>query len=131
MDTKELETLDPLHFSPVDVNGSLFGPPFPIVHDQLPCLDHIERKAAVLAVCLIFVADQDYHCCVVSKLKDSVGVVLGHAVVGEQRAEEGAKHAPMRGPNVEEQRGRCVVAYPYNLGAARQEVQDPVAEEGV
>ena len=45
MDTKELETLDPLHYSPIDINGGLFGPPFPIVHDHLLCLAHIERKA--------------------------------------------------------------------------------------
>jgi hypothetical protein len=25
VDTKELETLDPLHYNPVDVNGGLFG----------------------------------------------------------------------------------------------------------
>ena len=31
--TKELETLDLLHYSPVDVNGGLFGPPFSVVHD--------------------------------------------------------------------------------------------------
>jgi hypothetical protein len=35
VDTKELETLDPLHFNPVDVNGGLFSLPFPVVHDQL------------------------------------------------------------------------------------------------
>ena len=31
-------------------------------------------------------------------------------------------------PSVEDQRGGCVVAYPYHLGAALQEGQDPVAE---
>jgi hypothetical protein len=36
-----------------------------------------------------------------------------------------------RGPCVEDQRGGCVVTYPYHLGAACQEVQDPVAEGGV
>jgi hypothetical protein len=35
VDAKELETLDPLHHSPVDVNGGLFSPPFPVVHNQL------------------------------------------------------------------------------------------------
>ena len=58
-------------------------------------------------------------------------VVLGHAVVGEQGVQEGTKHTPLRGPHVEDQRGRCVVTYSYHLGAARQEVQDPVAEGGV
>jgi hypothetical protein len=58
-----------------------------------------------------------YHCCVISKLNDGVGVVLGHTVVGEQGVQEGTKHTNLRGPSVEEQRGRCVVAYPYRLGA--------------
>ncbi|KAK6292163.1 hypothetical protein J4Q44_G00379480 [Coregonus suidteri] len=35
-----------------------------------------------------------------------------------------------RSPRVEDQRGRCVVAYPYHLGAACQDVQDPVSEGG-
>ena len=59
------------------------------------------------------------------------GVVFGHAVMGEQRVQEGTKYTPLRGPSVEDQCGRCVVAYPYHLGAAHQEVQDPVAEGGV
>ena len=46
-------------------------------------------------------------------------------------SQEGTEHAPLRGPGVEDQRGSCVVAYPYHLGAARQEVHDPDAEEGV
>ena len=70
-------------------------------------------------------------CFVVSKLNDGVGVVLGHAVMGEQGVQEGTKHTPLRGPSVEDQHGRPVVAYPYHLGAARQEVQDPASEGGV
>ena len=68
---------------------------------------------------------------VVSKLNDGVGVVPGHAIVGEQGVQEQTEHAPLRGPSVKDQCGRCVVAYPYHLGAAHQEVQDPVAEGGV
>ena len=91
-----METLDPLHYRPVDVNGGLFGPPFPVVNDQLLCLAHIEGEVVVLAPhchaphcqdsdlfpigCLIVVGD----CCVVSKLNDGVGDVFGQAVVGEQ-----------------------------------------------
>jgi hypothetical protein len=100
VDTKELETLDPLHFSPVNVNGCLFGPPFPIVYDELLCIAHLEGEVVVLAShyqvsdllpigCLIVVGDQAYYCCVVSKLNDGVGVVFGHAVVGEQGVQEG------------------------------------------
>ena len=54
-----------------------------------------------------------------------------HAVVCEQGVQEGTKHAPLRGPSVEDQRDRCVVVYLYHVGVARQEVQDPVAEGGV
>ena len=48
-------------------------------------------------------------------------IVFGHAVVGEQGVQEGTKYTPLRGPSVEDQRGRRVVAYPYHLGAARQD----------
>ncbi|KAK6290915.1 hypothetical protein J4Q44_G00386850, partial [Coregonus suidteri] len=115
------------HYSPVDVSGGVFGPPFPVVQNQLLCLDHVEGEVVVLAPhgqvsvllpigCLIVVSDQAYHRCVVSKLNDGVGVVLSHAVVGEQGVQEGTEHAPLRGPRVEDQRGRCVVTYPYHLG---------------
>ncbi|KAK6327856.1 hypothetical protein J4Q44_G00035020, partial [Coregonus suidteri] len=108
----------------------------------LLCLGHVEGEVVILAPhgqvsdllpigCLIVVGDQAYHCCVVGKLNDGVGVVPGHAVMGEQGVQEGTEHAPLRGPHVEDQCGRCVVTYPYHLGAARQEVQDPVAEGGV
>jgi hypothetical protein len=57
--------------------------------------------------------------------------MFGHAVMSEQGVQEGAEHAPLRGPCVEDQRGGCAVTYPHYVGAAHQEVQDPVAEEGV
>ena len=134
--------LNPLHYSPVDVNGGLFGPPFPVLHDQLICLVHTEGEVVVLAphcqfsdlipiVRLTVVCDQAYHCCVVSKLNDGVGVVFGHAVVGEQGVQEWTKYTPLRGPSVKDQRDRCVVAYSYHLGVARQDVQNSVAEGGV
>ena len=68
---------------------------------------------------------------VVISNRNGVGVVLCHAVMGEQGVQEGTKHPPLIGLSVKHQRGRCVVGYPYQLGAARQEVQDPVAETGV
>ena len=49
MDTKELETLNLLNYSPVDVNGGLFGPPFPVVYNQLLRLENIEGEVVVLA----------------------------------------------------------------------------------
>ena len=69
-------------------------------------------------------------CCVVSKLNDGVGVSYGQAVVGEHGIQEGTKYTPLRGPSVKDQRCRHVVTYPYHLGVACQEVQDPVAEGG-
>jgi hypothetical protein len=44
---------------------------------------------------------------------------------------ERTEHALLSSPRVEDQRGGCVVTYHYHLGAARQKVQDPVAEGGV
>ena len=58
-------------------------------------------------------------------------VMRDHAVLGEQGVQEGTEHAPLRDSSVEDQRGRCGATYPHHLGAARQEVQDPVAEGGV
>ena len=43
-----------------------------------------------------------YHCCVIGKLNDCVGVVPGRAVMSEQGVQEGTEHAPLRGPCVEE-----------------------------
>ena len=47
MDTKELETLYPLHYRPVDVHGGVLGPPFPVVLNQLLLL--VEGEVVVLA----------------------------------------------------------------------------------
>ena len=103
MDTKEFEALDPVHYSPVDINGAVLGTPFPVVHDQL------ERVVVVLAPhcqisdllpigCLIVIGDHAYHQHVVAKLNDGVGVVC------EQGVQEGTKHASLRGLRVEGQR---------------------------
>ena len=73
IDTKELEALNLLHYSPVDENV-VFGPPFPVVHNHLLSLDHFEGKIVVLAShsqvsglipigCLVLVGDQAYHGC--------------------------------------------------------------------
>ncbi len=40
----------------------------------------------------IVVADETYHCCVISELDDVVGAELGSAVVGQQREEQRAEH---------------------------------------
>ena len=56
---------------PVNINGGLFGLPFPVVHDRLLCLAHVEGEVVVLAPhcqvsdlligCLLIVGDQAYH----------------------------------------------------------------------
>jgi hypothetical protein len=95
VDTKELEALKLLHYSPVDENGGMLGPPFPVVHNLLLCLDHVEGEVVVFAshgqasdllpiVCLVVVGDQAYLCCVICKINDGVGFVPGHAVMSEQ-----------------------------------------------
>ena len=138
VDSKELETPDPLHYSPVNVLGACSVRLF----DHLLCLAYIEGEVVVLAPhCqfsdflpigfLIVVGDQAYHFCVVSKLNEGLRVVFGHAVMDEKGVQEGTKYTPLRVPSVEYQRGRLVVAYTYHLGVARQGVQNPVAEEGV
>ena len=54
-----------------------------------------------------------------------------HAVVGEQGVQEGAEHVPSWAPIVEGQRRGDVVSYHHHLGAARQKVQNPIAQGGV
>jgi hypothetical protein len=85
VDTKELDVL---------------SPPFPVVHNHLLCLDHVEGEVVVLALhgqvsdllplcCLVIVGDQSYHCCVIGKLNDGVVVVPGRAVMSDQSVQEG------------------------------------------
>ena len=73
MDTKELEALILLHCSPVDENVGMLGPLFPLVHNHLLCLDHVEGQVVVLAPhsqvsdllpigYLVLFGDQAYHC---------------------------------------------------------------------
>ena len=71
MDTEDLEDLDPLHYSPVDVNGGLFGLPFPVARD--PLVDYTIRSWT-LPQCL---ADS------------GVGVVHSHTVMVEQGVQDG------------------------------------------
>jgi hypothetical protein len=77
---------------------------------------------------LIVVSDQAYHCCVVSKLNDGVGVVPGHAVMGEQGVQEGTKHTPLRGPVLRISIADVLLPTLTTLVVALHEAQDPVAE---
>ena len=66
----------------------MLGSSFPVVHDQLLCLADTEGEVIVTDLLsisgLIIVGDQAYHSRVVRKRNDGVGVVRGHAVIGEQ-----------------------------------------------
>ena len=66
---RNFEVLNLLHYSPIDENGGVLGPPFPVVHNHLLCLDHVEGEVVVLAPhgqvsdllpigCLVIVGDQ-------------------------------------------------------------------------
>ena len=81
----------------------------------------LRERLLLLIGCLVIVGDQAYHCCVICKFNDGFGDLPGRAVMSEQEVQEGTEHAPLRGPRVEDQRGGCVVTYPYHLGAACQE----------
>ena len=74
MDGKELEALNLLYYSPVDENGGVLGALFPLVHNHLLCLGHVEGEFVILEShckvsgllpigCLVIVCDQDYHYC--------------------------------------------------------------------
>ena len=69
MDPNELEALNLLHYSLIDENGGVLGPPFSVVYNHLLCLDHVEGDVVILAPhcevsdllsigCLIVVDDQ-------------------------------------------------------------------------
>ena len=73
--------------------------------------------------CLVVVGYQAYNCFVIGKLNDGIGVMPGCAVMSEQGVQDETEQAPMMGTRVQDG-----VTYLYHLGAARQEVQDPVAE---
>ena len=93
-----------------------------MIHNEIQCeleyeIQHDTVSDLLPIDSLVVVGDQAYHCCV-CKLNDGVGVVPGHAVVGEKGVQEGTEHTPLRGSGVEDQRGKCVV-------------QDPVVEGGV
>jgi hypothetical protein len=49
VDTKEFEAINPLNYSPVDVDGGVLCLSFPVVHDQLLCLADVEGEVVVLA----------------------------------------------------------------------------------
>ncbi len=104
MHPQEFIAADSLHSRAVDGQwGVVNGVRPPEVHHNLLCLLHIEGQIVsatpfsqlchfLSVVRFIVVADETYHCCVISKLDDVVGAELGSAVVGQQREEQRAEH---------------------------------------
>jgi hypothetical protein len=69
-----------------------------MLRERLLSWHHTATSLTSSVEALIVVGDQAYHCCVVSKLNDGVGVMPGHAVMSEQGVQEGTEHAPLNGP---------------------------------
>ncbi len=97
------------------------GVPPPEVQHNLLCLLHIEGQMVsatpfsqlchfLSVVRFIVVADETYHCCVISKLENVVGAELGSAVVGQQREEQRAEHTALWGTCAQCGSARGVVA---------------------
>jgi hypothetical protein len=108
----------------------VLGSWFPVIHDQLLYLVDVEGEVVILTP----------HCqvcdplpigCLIRPTTVESSVNLMMVLESCNSGEQGVQESPLRGPLVESQRGGCVVTYPYHLEAARQEVQDPLAEGGV
>ncbi len=122
MHPQELGAADSLHSRAVDGQwGVVNGVPPPEVHHILLCLLHIEGQIDsatpfsqlchfLSVVRFIVVADETYHCCVISELDDVVGAELGSAVVGQQREEQWAEHTALWGTCAQCGSARGVVA---------------------
>ncbi len=101
--------------------GVVNGVPPPEVQHNLLCLLHIEGQIIsttpfsqlchfLSVVCFIFVANETYHCCVISELDDVVGAELGSAVMGQQCEEQRAEHTALWGNCAQCGSARGVVA---------------------
>ena len=89
--------------------GACSALPFPVVHEQLLGLADIEGEVVVLAphcevsdLIPIGYRHQAYLHFLNSNLNEGVGVVCGHAVMGEQGV-----HTPLRDPRVDVAWRRC------------------------
>ncbi len=121
MHPQEFSAADSLHSRTVDGQWGVVNGVSPEVHHDLLCLRHIEGQIVsttpfrqlchfLSVVRFIIVADETYHCCVISKLDDVVGAELGSAVVGQQREEQRAEHTALWGTCAQCGSARGVVA---------------------
>ncbi len=118
---QEFSAADSLHSRTVDGQWGVVNGVSPEVHHNLLCLLHIEGQIVsatplsqlchfLSVVRFIVVADETYHCCVISKLDDVVGAELGSAVMGQQREEQRAEHTALWGTCAQCGSARGVVA---------------------
>lgn len=94
MHTQELGAAHSLHSRTIDGQRSMLSVRSPEVNNNLLCLLHIQREIVVSAplaraanlapvVCLISVANETHHSCVIRKLNEKIGAVYRSAVVGQ------------------------------------------------
>ncbi len=106
---RNLVLLTPLHSRTVDGQWGVVNGVSPEVHHNLLCLLHIEGQIVnatplsqlchfLSVVRFIVVADETYHCCVISKLDDVVGAELGSAVVVSSVKSSGLSTQPCGAP---------------------------------
>jgi hypothetical protein len=50
VETEELEALNPLNYSHIDVDAGVLAASFPVVHDQLLCLADFEGEIVIYLV---------------------------------------------------------------------------------
>ncbi len=120
MNPQEFSAADTLHSRAVDGQWGVVNGVSPEVQHLL-CLPHIEGHIVsatpfsqlchfLSVVRFIVVADETYHCCVISELDDVVRAELGSADVGQQREEQRAEHTALWGTCAQCGSARGVVA---------------------
>ena len=135
-----LRNLKLFTFSPVDVNGGVLPLLSSEVHNQRRHFVDIEGEVIFLAPlcqgphflpvdCLVVVGNQGLPLVLSANLMIELETYLATPswVNGVQ---EGAEHAPLRGPSVEDQRCGGVVAYFHHLGSENRKSRTQLHSAG-
>ncbi len=83
---------------------------FPTLREIVSATPFSQLCHFLSVVHFIVVADETYHCCVISEIDDVVGAELGSAVVGQQHEEQRAEHTSLWGTCAQCGSARGVVA---------------------
>ena len=138
--TQELGAVHTLHCSTIECQRGRLAVCSPEVQHYLLHLLHIQRQMIVTAprgqeahltpvVCIISVADETQHSCIIHKLNEEVGpVFLGVQSWVSRMKRKGAQETSSGGPFVQSYGAGCVIADKYSLRSPCQEVQQPVAQ---